>query len=203
MASQKVHGQVLQPGSACLTCRQRKTKCDGVRPICGRCARLGKQCAFENETRKPRTERLLDKIALLESKIAAYDPQNAHLSYNGDGGMTSQASSSRNVADDHASMGHPPSEGYLVQESALSAMSSTHSSSSSSPSTGRPMELLPIYPQSSFAMLHGGGVDGGDLNIVHTSSVAYNAVISCEVLEHSLHQWNGQGDVPEFLCDYL
>jgi hypothetical protein len=32
--------------NGCWTCRQRKVKCDEVRPVCGSCSRLGKDCEY-------------------------------------------------------------------------------------------------------------------------------------------------------------
>lgn len=36
---------------ACVVCRKRKLRCDGTKPSCGNCARLGHDCAY-NEVRK-------------------------------------------------------------------------------------------------------------------------------------------------------
>lgn len=36
---------------ACIVCRKRKLRCDGMKPSCGSCARLGHDCAY-NEVRK-------------------------------------------------------------------------------------------------------------------------------------------------------
>lgn len=36
---------------ACVVCRKRKLRCDGNKPSCGSCARLGHDCAY-NEVRK-------------------------------------------------------------------------------------------------------------------------------------------------------
>ena len=37
---------------ACVICRKRKLKCDGNRPSCGTCARLGHNCAYDEVRRK-------------------------------------------------------------------------------------------------------------------------------------------------------
>lgn len=37
---------------ACAICRKRKLKCDGGRPKCGTCARLGHNCAYDEVRRK-------------------------------------------------------------------------------------------------------------------------------------------------------
>ncbi|KAF9507111.1 hypothetical protein BS47DRAFT_348040 [Hydnum rufescens UP504] len=65
----------LSPGSACLPCRARKTKCDGKQPVCGRCKRLAKSCFFERDPPRPLTQRLQDRILTLEEEIAAIQHQ--------------------------------------------------------------------------------------------------------------------------------
>ncbi len=37
---------------ACVICRKRKLKCDGGKPKCGTCARLGHCCAYDEVRRK-------------------------------------------------------------------------------------------------------------------------------------------------------
>ena len=37
---------------ACVICRKRKLKCDGVRPKCATCARLGHDCQYDEVRRK-------------------------------------------------------------------------------------------------------------------------------------------------------
>ena len=37
---------------ACIICRKRKLKCDGNRPKCATCARLGHKCAYDEVRRK-------------------------------------------------------------------------------------------------------------------------------------------------------
>lgn len=37
---------------ACVICRKRKLKCDGSKPKCGTCARLGHNCAYDEIRRK-------------------------------------------------------------------------------------------------------------------------------------------------------
>lgn len=37
---------------ACVICRKRKLKCDGGRPKCATCARLGHNCAYDEVRRK-------------------------------------------------------------------------------------------------------------------------------------------------------
>lgn len=37
---------------ACVICRKRKLKCDGTKPSCGTCSRLGHNCAYDEVRRK-------------------------------------------------------------------------------------------------------------------------------------------------------
>ncbi|WVQ62057.1 uncharacterized protein L199_000191 [Kwoniella botswanensis] len=40
----------ITPRSACESCRTRKIKCTGERPICARCQKQGKECVYANAT---------------------------------------------------------------------------------------------------------------------------------------------------------
>ncbi|KAJ7186441.1 hypothetical protein C8R46DRAFT_880063 [Mycena filopes] len=61
----------LQRGKACYACRRRKMKCDGVHPICGQCARVGKEedCEYTHGQRRARAEILQESISQVESRI--------------------------------------------------------------------------------------------------------------------------------------
>ncbi|KAM5442131.1 hypothetical protein MferCBS31731_002961 [Microsporum ferrugineum] len=82
---------------ACVVCRKRKLRCDGAKPSCGNCARLGHDCAY-NEVRKKsgpkrgyvkhlearlaQVETLLKGVDSIESRrhsppTRAFDSQNA------------------------------------------------------------------------------------------------------------------------------
>ena len=37
---------------ACVVCRRRKLKCDGNKPSCGTCSRLGHSCAYDEVRKK-------------------------------------------------------------------------------------------------------------------------------------------------------
>jgi len=37
---------------ACVVCRRRKLRCDGRRPSCGTCSRLGHECAYDEVRKK-------------------------------------------------------------------------------------------------------------------------------------------------------
>ncbi|KZV67132.1 hypothetical protein PENSPDRAFT_654321 [Peniophora sp. CONT] len=61
----------LQRGKACLNCRRRKMKCDGVRPTCGPCSHAGRSedCEYADAQGRSRTQTLLDTIKRLETRI--------------------------------------------------------------------------------------------------------------------------------------
>lgn len=41
-----------QKRMACVVCRKRKLKCDGKKPSCGTCARVGHNCAYDEVRKK-------------------------------------------------------------------------------------------------------------------------------------------------------
>ncbi|KAF4437259.1 heterokaryon incompatibility [Fusarium acutatum] len=68
--------------TACQSCRQRKTKCDNVRPVCGFCSRSGAQCVYpgsgsdsDYSSYDPASLTILDRlnhvVSLLESRPLA------------------------------------------------------------------------------------------------------------------------------------
>ncbi|KAJ3740490.1 hypothetical protein DFH05DRAFT_1529088 [Lentinula detonsa] len=65
-------GQVpLQRGLACLCCRKRKLKCDGQKPVCSSCIKMKRadECEYEDRRQKSRTQKLKEKLAMLEDRI--------------------------------------------------------------------------------------------------------------------------------------
>ncbi|KAG9220372.1 hypothetical protein CCMSSC00406_0006637 [Pleurotus cornucopiae] len=61
----------LQRGKACLRCRKRKMRCDGVKPACQQCIRAKKAdgCEYDDGKGKTRTQILRETIARLENRI--------------------------------------------------------------------------------------------------------------------------------------
>ncbi|KAI0028440.1 hypothetical protein K488DRAFT_27143, partial [Vararia minispora EC-137] len=61
----------LQRGKACLNCRRRKMKCDGVRPVCGPCDHAGRgdDCEYTDGQGRSRTKMLEETIGRLEARI--------------------------------------------------------------------------------------------------------------------------------------
>ncbi|KAL1746447.1 hypothetical protein HDZ31DRAFT_34192 [Schizophyllum fasciatum] len=61
----------LQRGKACLRCRKRKMRCDGIKPACQQCIRAKKAdcCEYDDGKGKTRTQLLRENIARLEARI--------------------------------------------------------------------------------------------------------------------------------------
>ncbi|KAG7439610.1 uncharacterized protein BT62DRAFT_1081491 [Guyanagaster necrorhizus] len=61
----------LQRGKACLRCRKRKMRCDGMKPACQQCVRAKKAdcCEYDDGKGKTRTQILKETIARLEQRI--------------------------------------------------------------------------------------------------------------------------------------
>ncbi|KAG8764228.1 hypothetical protein FRC11_011244 [Ceratobasidium sp. 423] len=69
---------VLQRGSACLSCRKRKLKCDAVRPACRKCTTAGRaeECQYDDGKQKTRTQLLQEKVKELEEKLKSLESSN-------------------------------------------------------------------------------------------------------------------------------
>lgn len=52
---------------ACVICRKRKLKCDGVKPSCGTCSRLGHTCVYDEVRRKSGPKR--GYVKALEARL--------------------------------------------------------------------------------------------------------------------------------------
>ncbi|KIK24767.1 hypothetical protein PISMIDRAFT_373909 [Pisolithus microcarpus 441] len=61
----------LQRGKACLRCRKRKMRCDGVKPTCQQCVRAKKPdlCQYDDGKTKTKTQMLRENIERLEQRI--------------------------------------------------------------------------------------------------------------------------------------
>ncbi|KAJ7130304.1 fungal-specific transcription factor domain-containing protein [Mycena epipterygia] len=61
---------------ACTICRSKKSKCDGVKPVCGSCAASGREdeCSWgrDTTTRKPRTEAHFEALRKRAESLQAY-----------------------------------------------------------------------------------------------------------------------------------
>lgn len=70
----------LQRGSACLSCRRRKMKCDGSRPVCQQCTRANRtaDCEYDEGKSKTRTQLLQEKIQRLELRIQEMESSGSY-----------------------------------------------------------------------------------------------------------------------------
>lgn len=55
-----------------MICRKRKLKCDGMRPSCSTCSRLGHSCAYDEQRRKSGPKR--GYVKALEERLSAQPP---------------------------------------------------------------------------------------------------------------------------------
>ncbi|KAH9926098.1 uncharacterized protein B0H18DRAFT_1085062 [Fomitopsis serialis] len=75
----------LQRGMACLCCRKRKMKCDGLRPVCSQClkANRGVDCQYHEKKHVSRTQLLQQKVAKLEARLRELESEQAESSASG------------------------------------------------------------------------------------------------------------------------
>ncbi|KAE8453812.1 hypothetical protein EG329_009324 [Mollisiaceae sp. DMI_Dod_QoI] len=64
---------------ACIICRKRKLKCDGTKPSCSTCTRLGHNCAYDEVRRKSGPKRgyvkaLEERLKQVETLLKTQDP---------------------------------------------------------------------------------------------------------------------------------
>ena len=57
---------------ACVVCRRRKLRCDGRRPSCGTCSRLGHECAYDEVRKKSGPKR--GYVKQLEARLGTDTP---------------------------------------------------------------------------------------------------------------------------------
>ncbi|KAF8191549.1 hypothetical protein K438DRAFT_1830705 [Mycena galopus ATCC 62051] len=69
----------LQRGSACLCCRKRKLKCDGTRPVCTQCIKMNRddECEYDDKKQKSRTQKLKEKLSVLEQRLRELESESA------------------------------------------------------------------------------------------------------------------------------
>ncbi|KAJ9234881.1 transcriptional regulator family: Fungal Specific TF [Paecilomyces variotii] len=65
---------------ACVVCRKRKLRCDGKKPSCGTCSRLGHDCAYDEVRKKSGPKRgyvkqLEARLAQVETLLKSQDPE--------------------------------------------------------------------------------------------------------------------------------
>lgn len=87
---------------ACMICRKRKLKCDGVKPSCSTCTRLGHTCAYDEVRRKSGPKR--GYVKALEERLSEQRPASSILSSMADAMLTIYCCKYRNgrIAAAHA-----------------------------------------------------------------------------------------------------
>ncbi|KOS20816.1 putative transcriptional regulatory protein [Escovopsis weberi] len=73
---------------ACMICRKRKLKCDGVRPSCSTCSRLNHCCAYDEQRRKSGPKRgyvkaLEERLKQVETLLKSQEPTSAKSPHKG------------------------------------------------------------------------------------------------------------------------
>ncbi|KAJ6589329.1 hypothetical protein B0H19DRAFT_921557 [Mycena capillaripes] len=68
----------LARGQACFSCRRRKMRCDGAKPVCGQCERAlrNEDCEYTHGQKRARAEVLQESISRVESRI--YELEHPH-----------------------------------------------------------------------------------------------------------------------------
>lgn len=61
---------------ACVLCRKRKLRCDGLRPTCSTCKRLSHDCAYDEVRKKSGPKR--GYVKLLEQRLREWTKRNAY-----------------------------------------------------------------------------------------------------------------------------
>ncbi|KAK3330173.1 hypothetical protein B0H66DRAFT_48327 [Apodospora peruviana] len=77
---------------ACISCRKQKRKCDKTLPMCGLCARMGRQCDYTDAPNPPTA----DDLASLQSRLAELESRlmSASSTNGGGGGASNNGSPS-------------------------------------------------------------------------------------------------------------
>jgi hypothetical protein len=78
---------------ACMICRKRKLKCDGLKPSCSTCTRLGHSCAYDEVRRKSGPKR--GYVKALEERLSMNSP---HLTSGGQHGQLANATVDRRAS---------------------------------------------------------------------------------------------------------
>ncbi|KAL5042209.1 fungal-specific transcription factor domain-containing protein [Aspergillus fruticulosus] len=70
---------------ACAVCRRRKLRCDGKKPSCGTCSRLGHECTYDEARKKSGPKRgyvkqLEARLAQVETLLKTQEPDNVTVS---------------------------------------------------------------------------------------------------------------------------
>lgn len=78
--------------TACGLCRKRKLRCDGTRPTCATCSRLGHECVYEETRKKSGPKRgyvkaLEARLAQVETQLKSKDADSSIMMADADGNL--------------------------------------------------------------------------------------------------------------------
>lgn len=104
---------------ACMICRKRKLRCDGNRPRCATCTRLGHDCAYDEVRRKSGPKRgyvkaLEERLKQVETLLKTQDPPAAPKA------VVNDAQATTVIADIQVSHGTPPMPNLSVSDPTIS-----------------------------------------------------------------------------------
>ncbi|KZT03463.1 uncharacterized protein LAESUDRAFT_729034 [Laetiporus sulphureus 93-53] len=127
---------------ACLCCRKRKMKCDGLRPVCTQCLKSnrGADCQYYEKKHISRTQLLQQKVAKLEARLRELESEQSESA-----SSSSSASASSSAPSPAA---QPVNPGLLDYSDGLSLKDG----SSHSGSIHGTFPVFDFTPQSSFAL---------------------------------------------------
>ncbi|RKK75592.1 hypothetical protein BFJ69_g7656 [Fusarium oxysporum] len=66
--------------AACLTCRERKRKCDNLRPVCSSCERIGARCEYTRQDASsfdPASLQILEQLSVIEGLVRGIQPSTS------------------------------------------------------------------------------------------------------------------------------
>jgi hypothetical protein len=63
----KVTSKRVKVTLACITCRRKKVKCDGIQPICSRCGSNGIACQYSDSHKKRGPPKI--QIEIIENRV--------------------------------------------------------------------------------------------------------------------------------------
>ncbi|KAI0081436.1 hypothetical protein K474DRAFT_1682025 [Panus rudis PR-1116 ss-1] len=160
----------LQRGKACLCCRKRKMKCDGVRPICTQCVKANREaeCQYHDKKQVSRTQMLQQKLAKLEARLRELESEQSDCSSVSSPTPSSAAISVHDPMYQEDTT-RSPSDEYAITPDWESALfdNMPYASSSSSPS-----QLLDAFlPSPPPSDMHGVGTFDYSMFLVSDSSL--------------------------------
>ncbi|CEL51527.1 hypothetical protein RSOLAG1IB_00062 [Rhizoctonia solani AG-1 IB] len=140
---------VLPRGGACLICRRRKQKCDATKPKCNECVSASRNCQYEDDTYRTRTQLLQDRIKELEAQIRLIEEKR---------GSSSSAASEHELSSDESSVRLSASPGLSLGSSSSASSRGSRTPITPTPGLGSaddvfPAIVSPSSPSSVYSIL--------------------------------------------------